>query len=217
MNRTRSRPIPKGDIDPANALAFGIVLTLAGLAVLYIKINLLTAFLSLLTSFLYVLVYTPMKRFSWLNTTIGSIPGALPPVGGWAAATGTIDLPALILFAILFFWQHPHFYAIAWMYRQDYENAGFKMITLDDNAGSRTFRHILGHSILLIIVSLSLLTVPHFGWIYCAGATLSGMFLLNAARILFYSKSILDARNLLRATVFYLPVLLVLIVIDTRF
>ncbi len=117
MDRTRFRPMPQKKISPLVATLFGLGLTLCGVFVLQVFVNLLTSFLSLLTVFLYVLVYTPLKKMTWLNTVVGSIPGALPILMGWTAATGTLDLYAWLLFLILFAWQHPHFYAIAWMYK----------------------------------------------------------------------------------------------------
>ncbi|MDO8580308.1 MAG: heme o synthase, partial [Candidatus Omnitrophota bacterium] len=158
MLRTQKRPLPTGIISPSEALSFGIILILAGLIVLCLKVNLLTAFLGILTAFLYVLVYTPLKKISWLNTTIGSIPGAIPPMGGWAAATNNLDLGAWVLFFILFLWQHPHFYAIAWMCKEDYKRAGFKMLPVVDPDGISTFRQIIIYSLILIPVSL----VPSF-------------------------------------------------------
>ena len=128
MERTRKRPIPSGIIKPQSALIFGILSVIIGSIILVTMINMLTGFLSLLTAFMYVLIYTPMKKFTWLNTSIGSVPGALPPMGGWTAATENIDSGAWILFAILYLWQHPHFFAIAWMCKDDYEKAGFKML-----------------------------------------------------------------------------------------
>src|SRR3990167_1983382 len=153
MLRTRNRPLPMGVIQPADALIFGIVLILAGVFTLWWKTNLLTAFLSLLSAFLYVLVYTPMKRISWLNTTIGAIPGALPPVGGWAAASGNLESGAWALFLIMFIWQHPHFYAIAWMFRDDYRRGGFKMLPVVDPSGQKTFLQIILFALILIPVS----------------------------------------------------------------
>ncbi|MEE9189755.1 MAG: heme o synthase, partial [Candidatus Neomarinimicrobiota bacterium] len=137
MERTRSRPLPAGIIPPQNALSFGLILILFGVIILLLYVNLLTAFLGLLSVFLYVLVYTPAKRITWINTTIGAIPGALPAMGGWAAATGTLDWGAWIMFGIIFFWQHPHFYAIATMCREDYNKAGFKMLPVIDIDGTR--------------------------------------------------------------------------------
>ena len=111
-------------------------------------VNLVTAFLALLTAFLYVVIYTPMKRLTWLNTSLGSIPGALPPVGGWTAATGELEIGAWALIAILFAWQHPHFYAIAWIFKEDYARAGFKMLPVLEEDGRRTCRHIIAFSLL---------------------------------------------------------------------
>lgn len=217
MLRTRNRPLPAGIIQPIHALNFGVLLVLFGLAVLYFKVNLLTAFLSLLTTFLYVLVYTPMKRLSWLNTTIGSIPGALPPMGGWAAATGTIDAGAWVLFLIMFFWQHPHFFAIAWMCREDYERGGFKMLPVVEPNGKSTFIQITYFSILLILASILPALMGMSGPVYLAGALAAGYALFISGRDFTYSRSTADAKKLLKATVFYLPVLLLLIVVDATF
>ena len=145
MERTKNRPIPAGILSPAETLLFGTVLVLIGSAILVVMINPLTGFLSILTAFLYNLVYTPLKRMTWLNTSIGSIPGALPPLGGWAAATGSLDSGAWILFAILYLWQHPHFYAIAWMCREDYSKAGFRMLPVLEPDGKRTMRQVFWH------------------------------------------------------------------------
>jgi len=214
MLRTRNRPVPTGQVLPERALSFGIVLTLLGIALLYVQINVLTAFLSLLTSFLYIMVYTPMKRVSWLNTSIGAIPGAIPPLGGWAAATGGLSFEAGILFLILFIWQHPHFYAIAWMLRDDYKRGGFKMLPVVEPDGRRMFRHILGYSAALIPVSLIPVVTGMSGLVYCTGALIAGIFLLKVSRQFALSRSHIDARKLLRATVIYLPALLILIVLD---
>src|SRR3989338_7594559 len=154
MLRTQNRPLPLGIIAAADALVFGTTLVLAGVLFLWATVNLLTAFLSLISVFLYVLVYTPLKRVSWFNTTIGAIPGALPPVGGWAAATGEISFPAWVLFGIMFLWQHPHFYAIAWIYRDDYARGGFKMLPVIDPKGTNTFIQIFITTCLLLPISL---------------------------------------------------------------
>ncbi len=214
MRRTKNRPLPLKTIKPAQALQFGIVLTIIGIAILYIQINILTAFLSLLTTFLYIMVYTPMKRTSWLNTTFGAIPGAMPPLGGWAAATGHLNFDAGILFLILFIWQHPHFYAIAWMYKDEYKDGGFQMLPVVEPDGKRMFKHIMFYSYILIPVSV----VPFFtglsSYIYFIGALVIGILLLCISKNFAVSHSIIDARNLLKATVFYLPVLLILIIVD---
>lgn len=217
MSRTKKRPLPAGRIDPAKAFIFGIGLILLGIFVLYIRVNVLTAFLSLLTAFLYVLIYTPLKQVSWLNTTIGAFPGAMPPLGGWAAATGTLDFDAGVLFLILFIWQHPHFYAIAWMFKDDYKKAGFKMLPCVEIEGKNMFKQIHYYSLLLIPVSLIPTLTGLSGAIYFAGALVSGIGLLWVSEMFIKSHSIVDARRLLKATVIYLPILLTLIVIDVNF
>lgn len=215
MNRTKSRPIPSGQISPTAALNYGAYLVLAGTILLGLKVNLLTAHLGLLSAFLYALVYTPLKRLSWWNTPVGAIPGAIPPLMGWAAATNGLSLGAWLLFAILFIWQHPHFYAIAWMFRDDYERGGFKMLPVVHPDGKRTFRQILGYSVLLVPVSLLPTLIGMSGWIYFFGALAVGLFMLASSVALVRSHAYQDARKVLRASVIYLPVLMSLIVLDT--
>lgn len=217
MARTRHRPLPTGIIQPADALGFGIILILGGVFILWCKVNLLTAFLSLLSAFLYVLVYTPMKRISWLNTSIGAIPGALPPMGGWAAATGEVSLGAWVLFAILFAWQHPHFYAIAWMFKEDYQRGGLKMLPVVQPSGQATFLQIIVFSLLLIPISLLPAILGISGNFYFWGALVLGILMLGFGGILALSKSVADARKLLKASVVYLPLLLLLIILDVKF
>jgi len=217
MLRTQNRPLPAGIITPSKALNFGIILILIGLPLLYIKVNILTAFLSLLTSFLYIMVYTPMKRVSWLNTTVGAVPGAIPPLGGWAAATGTLNFDAGMLFLILFIWQHPHFYAIAWIFKEDYKRAGFKMLPCIDPNGARTMTQVKWFTLALIPISLNPVMTGISGWIYFVGVLLSGLALLYFAKIFTASRSVKDARNLLKATVMYMPVWLILIILDKIF
>lgn len=216
MERTRRRPIPSGAVAPQDALTYGIVLVLGGLILLVAMVNLLTAFLGLLTAFLYVLVYTPMKRLSWLNTIVGAIPGAIPPMGGWAAATGRLDAGAWVLFAILFIWQHPHFYAIAWMFKEDYGKGGFKMLPVVEPDGKSTFRQIVLFSILLIPVSLLPTVIGLSGHVYFLGALVLGGWMLFRGMVLAWSGSVADARRVLTASVVYLPVLLGLILADYR-
>lgn len=217
MQRTKRRPIPSGVITAHNALTLGIFLTLSGIFILYVSTNILTAFLSLLTAFLYIMVYTPLKRTTWLNTTIGAVPGAIPPLGGWAAATGHLDFSAGILFLILFLWQHPHFYAIAWMFKEDYKLGGFKMLPCIENDGKRTFSQIMLFSVLLVPVSLIPTFIGMSGLIYFFGILVTGICLVFVSYKVSQSKTVLDARRLLRATVVYLPILLILIVIDAKF
>jgi len=217
MPRTRNRVLPSGQIAPELALAFGILMVLSGVSLLAWLVNLLAAFLVLLTAFLYVLVYTPLKKMTWFNTPIGAIPGALPPMVGWAAAAGELSAGAWILFAILFIWQHPHFYAIAWIFRDDYRQAGFKMLSVIDPSGRRVFRQAIGFSILLLPVSMSLSWLGITGSIYMFGAIVAGAGMLAACVILWDVQSTAAARRVLMASVLYLPVLLALIVIDASF
>ncbi len=217
MQRTKHRAIPMGVISPAQALGFGTSLILAGLLVLCCKVNLLTAFLSLLTCFLYILVYTPMKRLTWLCTTIGAIPGAIPPLGGWAAATNHLDPGGWILFLILFTWQHPHFYSIAWIYKEDYKRAGFKILPVVHPDAKFTLSQITSFSFLLIAFSLMPSLMGMSGKIYFWGALVLGTGILFTAFLFHKSQSVPDARKILGATIAYLPLLLVLIIVDGVF
>ena len=214
MDRTRSRVLPAGVLEPAHALAFGILLVLGGVVLLVTQLNLLTGFIVLLTAFLYVLVYTPLKRVSWINTPIGAIPGALPPVSGWAAASGEIDAGAWVLFLILFAWQHPHFYAIAWMYREDYARAGFKMLSVVDPTGRRMFRQAVWFCVLLLVASMLPTVLGITGPLYTVGAVILGVLFLLSGIQAARSRTQISARKLLRASVIYLPLLLALIVGD---
>ena len=214
MERTRNRPLPSGLIQPLDALLFGLILVLIGSILLVWKVNLLTGFLSLMTAFLYVLIYTPMKKLTWLNTSLGSIPGALPPMGGWTAATGSIDSGAWILFAILYLWQHPHFFAIAWMCKDDYKKAGFKMLPVVEPNGSRTIRQIFWHLSLMIPVSLLPFISGMMGTVYLAGASLLTLGYFCSAIPMLRLKSKENASKILKASVFYLPLLFVIIIID---
>jgi protoheme IX farnesyltransferase len=214
MDRTRRRPLPAGTVSPNDALAYGLLLVLGGVILLVATVNLLTAFLGMLTAFLYVLVYTPMKRLSWLNTLIGAIPGAIPPLGGWAAATGHLAPGAWALFAILFLWQHPHFYAIAWMFKDDYRKGGFKMLPVIEPDGRSTFRQIVLFALILIPVSVLPTVLGVSGRIYAVGALLLGFWMLGRCLTLAKSGTVHDARRVLRASVIYLPLLLALILAD---
>ncbi len=216
MNRTKTRPIPQGLITPEAALTFGWVMALLGVAILVWQVNLLTGFLSLLTTFLYVVVYTPLKRITWWNTVVGAIPGALPPMGGWAAATGEVGLGAWIVFLILFVWQHPHFYAIAWMYRDDYAKGGFKMLPVVYPDGVRTFRQIIGFSVALIPISLLPYCLKIAGSVYALGMLVLGVAMLAVAIKAARSRSRGDARALLQASIIYLPLFFALILCDSN-
>lgn len=217
MDRTRNRPLPSGAVEPRHALAFGLVLVLAGTVLLVLFVNALAAVLVFATALMYVAVYTPLKRYSWWNTPVGAIPGAMPPMVGWAAATGRLDAGAWILFLILFLWQHPHFYALAWMYREDYEKGGFKMLPVVDPDGKSTFRHSLVTVILLVPISLWPTFVRMCGPIYFWGALVLGLLFLSVCIRWRISKSIQDARLVFLFSIFYWMLLFVFIVIDAYF
>lgn len=217
MERTRNRPLPSGNIRPMDALLLGPILVLAGTAVLFLQVNALAAGLVFLTAALYVLVYTPLKRYSWINTPVGAIPGAVPPMIGWAAASGHLDAGAWILFLILFLWQHPHFYALAWMYREDYEKGGFKMLPVVDPDGKSTFRHSLVTVILLVPVSLWPTFVQMSGLIYFFGALALGLLFLMVCVQWRIKKTTKAARWVFLYSIFYWVFLFVFIVVDAYF
>ena len=214
MRRTNLRPIPAGLISAENAMLFGIALILSGSAILYWIINPLTCLLALITSLMYLFIYTPLKKLTWLNTSVGAIPGSIPPIGGWVAATGRLDPEAWIIFAILFFWQHPHFYAIALMFKDDYKKAGLKMLPVMEPDGSRTNRQIIWHSFLLIPVSVMPVYIGILGMIYFWSAIILGLGYLISGFILAKQYSVDNARFVLRVSVFYLPILFLTIMID---
>ena len=214
MVRTRKRALPAGLIEPHRALTFGVGLVLAGVLLLALAVNLLAGFLVLLAAFLYVLVYTPLKRITWWNTTFGAIPGAIPPMAGWAAATGHVGPGAWALFAILFAWQHPHFFAIAWMFRDDYRAAGFKMLPVIEPTGERTVRLAVGFSLVLLGVSVIPTLIGMAGWLYFSGTLLIGLLMLMVALGFARDHSLGNARRLLKASILYFPLLLLFIFLD---
>ena len=217
MDRTKSRPIPTGLISIKNALNFGLAQSIIGFAILWVFVNQLTATLGLATILLYLFVYTPLKKITWLNTTIGAIPGAMPALGGWAASANELSPNAWILFAILFLWQHPHFYAIAIMCKDDYERAGFKMLPVIEKENHRTNRQIIWHAFLLIPVSLYFVVTGALGIFYFWGALLLGIVYLISSIPLLKESSIKNAKLLLRTSVVYLPLLLIIILIDLNY
>jgi protoheme IX farnesyltransferase len=214
MHRTRNRALPAGRIDPEDALLAGIGLVLGGVILLAWQVNLLSGFLVLLTAFLYVLVYTPLKRLTWLNTPVGAIPGALPTMVGWAAAANTLDPGAWVLFGILFAWQHPHFYAIAWMHREDYRRAGFQMLSVVDPSGRRVFRQAIAFSVLLLGVSLGLYGLGLAGPLYLFGAVAAGAGMITTTILFWNAGTVQAARRVLLASIAYLPAMFVLILLD---
>ncbi|MCZ6601229.1 MAG: heme o synthase [Acidobacteria bacterium] len=214
MRRTENRPLPAGRLRPAEALFWGLLLSVGGLLILALSVNLLTAALAGLTLVTYGFVYTPMKKVSSLATIVGAIPGALPPVGGWAAATGTLASPALILFAIVFLWQMPHFLAIACLYRDDYRRGGMPMLPVVDADGRFTALQVLIYNAALLPVSLLPSALGMAGGSYLTGAVLLGLG-LNVAGFLFARRRTQEAaRRLLLASVIYLPLLWGLLLMD---
>lgn len=214
MRRTEHRPLPAGRLVPSEVLLFGTLLSLVGVVELFAFVNLLTGLLALATLVSYLFLYTPLKRVTPFSTVIGGVPGALPPMIGWAAARNAIGIEAWILFGILFCWQMPHFFSLAWMYRRDYERAGYPMLTVLDQDGNRTSLHILLYCNGLIPISLMLSTSAGLGLVYAIGAVIVGGTYLYYGILLRKSKSNADARKLFFVSLLYLPALLVLMVLD---
>ena len=209
MRRTKARPIPAGRLLPVCALTFGSVISFLGAVELF-YVNFLTGLLASLSLLLYVLVYTPLKRKTWLSTIIGAVPGALPPVMGWTAAQNAITLQACWLFTVLVLWQLPHFLAIAWIHREDYASAGFPVLPVIDCTGKRTSRLILITIVALILVSLFPAEGGNLHLAYQAGAFLLGITFLVTGICFTLCKSNVRARQLFLASVIYLPLLLAL-------
>jgi len=214
MDRTRNRPLPSGTLTPLFAVLYGMALVVVGSVTLAYFVNLLTGFLSLLTAFLYIVIYTPLKKITWLNTSIGSIPGAIPIIGGWTAASNSISPMALVLFGIMYLWQHPHFYAIAWLCKNDYAKANFKMLPVIEESGTRTMRQIFWHLLLMIPLSFLPVIQGNLGIIYLVGVTIITFIFFLSALPLAKDRSNKSALLLLKASVLYLPVLLFIIIID---
>ena len=207
MQRTRTRPIPAGRIRPAEARWFGALLTFGGLALLLSLCGALAALVAFATWASYLFLYTPLKRRTHLSTLVGAVPGALPPVIGWAAASGRLEPGAFILFAIVFLWQIPHFLAIAWLYRDDYERGGFPMLPVIDREGRVTGRQAVLHSVALLVVSLAPVAAGLGGVVYLAGALILGVALTLAALRLARARNVVAARSLFLASILYLPAL----------
>src|SRR5436189_1215098 len=208
MRRTRTRPIPAGRMPPLQALVLGVALSLFGVAYLAIACNALSAALTAITVAIYIFAYTPLKRASTANTAVGAVPGAIPPMIGWAAACGSIGAGAWSLFAIVFLWQLPHFFAIAWMYREDYSRAGFRMISSDDRSGERSASQSVFFCILLLVIAglPAFLGIANFVYLGVE-LLLGGLFTAVAMRFL-RIRNATAARSLFIASIVYLPVLL---------
>jgi len=213
MPRTADRPLPAGRITPRQALMFGVVTTVLGVVVLAAMANPLTAALGFATWFLYVCVYTPMKRVTPLNTVVGAVAGAIPVLMGWAAVEGRFGLSAAALFMIVFLWQFPHFMAIAWIYRDDYARGGMQMATVVDPTGRRAAKQAFVSALVLVPVSLLPAVVDSAGPVYFAWALLLGAAQAACAAWFLVHQNERSARTLLRATLIYLPSLLLMLIL----
>ncbi|MGZ3434106.1 MAG: heme o synthase, partial [Isosphaeraceae bacterium] len=214
MRRTANRALPRGRLGAVEAASFGVGLGLAGTAILLWGANWLAAAVAVSTLLLYVFVYTPLKPWTTLNTAIGAIPGALPPVIGWAAATETLGIEAFSLFLIVFLWQFPHFLAIAWIYREDYARGGLKMLPGADPQGALTGRQATIYALALIPAGLLPATIGLAGPVYFVGALVLGLLYLVVAIQFWTGVSESTARRLLRMSFFYLPLVLLLLVLN---
>jgi heme o synthase len=214
MRRTAGRPLPSGTLQPREVLIFGVSAIVLGAGWLLLAVNWLAALVAMATCVLYLGLYTPLKTRTTLSTAVGAIPGALPPLIGWAAAHGSLSLGGWVLFAILFFWQFPHFMAIAWMYREDYARAGIQMLPVVDKKGDATFRQIITTSAILVWVSALPSVVGMAGMRYFFGALILGMILLQVGLWANRSRTNVRAKWLMHATVAHIPILLAWLVFD---
>jgi protoheme IX farnesyltransferase len=221
MLRTHRRPLPAGRMNVTHAAIYSTVMTLGGVVYLAFATNALTAALAFATAFTYLAGYTPLKKVSPISTFIGAFPGAMPPVLGWAAVSGTVTWEAMTLFAIVFLWQFPHFHSISWLYREDYERAGIRMLPVLDESGRHTAREIVGYSAALVPVSAAPVLLHMSGWIYFSGAlALSAAFLWFGVRLAQQHRGPADprsksaARHVLQASVIYLPLLFALMMLN---
>ncbi len=214
MRRTQDRPLPSGRLQPRSVLLIGCSCSLGGLAYLALAVNVLTAALGACSLLIYVLVYTPLKRVTWLNTVVGAVPGGLPPLMGWTAARGHLSSDGWALFGILALWQLPHFMAIAWIYRDEYARAGFKMLPVVDPDGHRTGSQAVSHTLALVPVSLCPALLNLTGPYYGAGALVLGLVFIWSAVQFSRELTLARARQLFYVSILYLPLLLGLMVLD---
>lgn len=214
MSRTRSRPLPSGRLRPVTVLGLGLASAAIGTAALAFTVNLLTGALGLVSLLVYVLVYTPLKRRTWLNTAVGTISGAMPVMMGWTAARGQLSAEGWVLFFILVFWQLPHFMAIAWIYRDEYARAGYRILSASDPTGRRSGRQAVGFALVLLACSVGPFLLGVTGPIYGVGAVILGMGFLVAAIRFHRTATESRARQLFRASICYLSLLLILLAAD---
>jgi heme o synthase len=216
MKRTMMRPLPSGKMTSRSAFTFGVALSVLGFVELWLGVNLLSASIGAFTLASYLFLYTPMKQRTWWSTTVGAIPGAMPPMIGFAAAAGRLTPESWILFAILFLWQFPHFYSIAWMYKEDYARAGIQMLPVVEPDGRSTARQIVLYGIALIPVSLAPSLLGMTGRIYFAGALVLGLWFLYSGVRVAVDRTALRARAVLIASVLYLPLIYGLMLVDRQ-
>ncbi len=214
MARTMNRPIPSGRIQPIIALVFGLTLSILGVFILLVLVNSLAGLLALTSALIYLLVYTPLKVVTPFCTIVGAVVGAIPPLIGWAGAQGTLGFGALVLASILFVWQIPHFLSLAWLYRADYENGGFKMLPLYDRHGYFTTQLTFVYTLALVPLSLFAGISLNTGIIYKTGSLSLSLLMLFLAGMLIINRSSPRARRMFRASIIYLPILLCLILLD---
>ena len=214
MDRTRNRPLPSKQLSPTHASFFGVLTAAAGLAILCPLVNYPTALLALANIIIYVLIYTPLKPYTTLNTLVGAVVGTLPPMMGWTAAVGHLELGGWLLGGVLFIWQIPHFLALAWLYRDDYRRGGYRMLPAIDPSGSLTCRVIITYTLVLFPLSLAFIWFGLAGWTFAVGSVLLGIVLLTLEFRLLLEKTRANARRLFLASVIYLPLLLILLVAD---
>jgi protoheme IX farnesyltransferase len=216
MRRTARRPIAAGRIDPSRALAFGLLLSTVGAIDLAAAVNGLTSALAMVTMASYLFVYTPLKRKTLLCTVVGAFPGAAPPLIGWAGSTGTLSLEAWTLYAIVFLWQFPHFMAIAWMYREDYNRAGYRVLPRGEPGASFTAWQATVPLLMLVPLSLTPVLLGQAGLAYLATALVLGAGFIYRADRLAVQRTNATARRLLFASIIYLPLIFILLVLDRR-
>jgi protoheme IX farnesyltransferase len=216
MNRTRTRPLPAGRITPRAALIFSSAIAVVGTLYLGLAVNWLTAALGAFTLTSYIFVYTPLKRVSTICTVIGAIPGAVPPLMGWAAATGELGVGGWVAFGILFLWQLPHFMAISWLYREDYARGGFVMLSTIDEQGGAVARQAIYYTLALLPLSVAPTLLGITGLPYLIGAVVSGAALLAGTIAFFFERDTRNARRLFMISNLYLLTVMLLLVVDAR-
>ncbi|MDA0348495.1 MAG: heme o synthase [Verrucomicrobia bacterium] len=215
MERTSQRPLPRGVILPATAFILGTILSIAGIAILFVWTHVITAWLGLATVLIYIVIYTPLKRVTPLSTEIGALPGAIPPLMGWVAAEGNVTTLGWVLFGILLTWQMPHFMAISWMYREDYQRGGFRMLVLANNGAVKISYSALIYTILLIAITMVPVALSITGPIYAIGATALSAFIgFRAWQFFKANDKDQPARNLFFSSIIHLPLLFAVLVVD---